>query len=359
MVDGSSTAADGARRRPDQPGQGVASDELQFLGRSTTFLAALECIRRLAPSRATVLIRGETGTGKELAARAIHYASPRRGGPFVPVNCGAIPEALVESELFGHVRGAFTDARERRAGLIAQARGGTLFLDEIEALSLRGQVALLRFLQDQEYRPVGGALVHDADVRVVGATNAELGELAARGAYRQDLLFRLDVLVIDLPPLRERGDDVVLLAEAFLQRLCRRYARPAMRLHPDAIGRLRQHAWPGNVRELENILHRELLLSDGFELRLHSLAPAPGGAVAQCNPSHGPALTGRNFREAKAQAVDAFERAYIAELLTRTHGNVSLAARLAGKERSRLAKLLRKHGISSAAFRAPASDAAR
>jgi DNA-binding NtrC family response regulator len=332
---------------------------MRLLGRSPRFAAAVALVQRVAPCDAGVLIRGETGTGKELAARAIHYWSVRSGGPFVPVNCGAIPEGLVEAELFGHARGAFTDAREHRAGLVAQARGGTLFLDEIETLGVRGQIALLRFLQDQEYRPVGGALVRDADVRVIGATNADLAALAARGAFRQDLLFRLDVLAIDLPPLRSRGDDVILLAEAFLQRLCRRYGRPAVRLHPDAVNRLRAYAWPGNVRELENLMHRELVLADGDELRVECLGACGATAAGTERPAAGSCLTRQSFRAAKAQAVDAFERAYIHELLTRTRGNVSLAARLAGKERSRLGKLLRKHGVSTAAFRDAASEGSR
>lgn len=323
---------------------------LNLLGESPAFGEVRRLLRRLAPCRAPVLIQGETGTGKELFARAIHYLSDRRGGPFIPINCGAVPDALFESEFFGHVRGAFTDAREARQGLIAQARGGTLFLDELEAMSPRGQVALLRFLQDQQYRPVGGELVKGADVRVVGSTNAALAVLAANGRYRQDLLFRLNVLALDLPPLRSRGDDVVVLARAFLDRLARQYRRPALRLSADALAYLRAHAWPGNVRELENLMHREFLLADGPELRIASASASPVGAVRQVHQAEPTALTRTSFRAAKAQAVEAFERAYLAELLERTQGNVSLAAKLAGKERSRLSKLIRKHGFSRARF---------
>jgi DNA-binding NtrC family response regulator len=327
---------------------------LNLIGASAAFLAARRLVQRLAPCRAPVLVQGETGTGKELFARAVHYLSDRRGGPFIPVNCGAIPDALVESELFGHVRGAFTDAREAHEGLVAQARGGTLFLDELEALSPRGQVALLRFLQDQEYRPVGGRVVRDADVRVVGSTNAPLDALAAKGLYRTDLLFRLNVLVLDLPPLRDRGDDAVLLAEAFLDRLARQYGRPAPRLHASASAFLRSHPWPGNVRELENLMHREFLLADGPELPLRGARPHGVGAHAADAGAVVQSLTVDTFRAAKARAVAAFERAYLAELLERAHGNVSLAARLAGKERSRLSKLIRKHGMSKAADRSGA-----
>jgi DNA-binding NtrC family response regulator len=329
-----------------RPGSDDAFARLNLIGRSSAFLEARRLVERLAPSIAPVLIQGETGTGKELFARAIHYLSDRRGGPFVPVNCGAIPDALVESELFGHVRGAFTDAREAREGLVAQARGGTLFLDELETLSPRGQIALLRFLQDQEYRPVGGRVVRDADVRVLGSTNVSLGALVGEGRYRQDLLFRLNVLSLELPPLRVRDEDAVLLAGAFLERLGRRYGRTVPTLDANTRSYLLAHAWPGNVRELENLVHREFLLADGPVLSIGTVylptpQVAPGSSV----------LTSCSFRDAKAQAVAAFERAYLAELLARAQGNVSLAARLAGKERSRLCQLLRKHGMRSRSFR--------
>ena len=193
---------------------GVTS-RLNFIGEAAVFLDILRFIYRVACCEAPVLLQGETGTGKELAASAIHYLSARRNGPFIPVNCGAIPDTLIESELFGHVRGAFTDAKEPRQGVVGQARGGTLFLDELEVISHRGQVALLRFLQDQRYCPIGGAAAKKGDVRVIGASNTDLAKLAARGEFRQDLLFRLNVLICQLPPLRARGDDVLLLAARF------------------------------------------------------------------------------------------------------------------------------------------------
>jgi DNA-binding NtrC family response regulator len=321
-----------------------------LLGQSPAFVAAMGLVRRFAPCPATVLIQGETGTGKELVARALHYLSDRGARPFIPVNCGAIPDSLVESELFGHARGAFTGAGEAREGLISQARGGTLLLDELEALSPRAQVAMLRFLQSQEYRPVGGTVVRDPDVRVIGSTNVDLTALAARGAYRQDLVFRLEVLAIGLPPLRSRDDDAVLLAQAFLDRLARQYGRQPLRLSDDARAFLRTHTWPGNVRELENLVHRSFLLAEGPELRF---AVAPGSAAAApAAPAAQPsALTSESFRAAKAKAIESFERAYVAELLTRAEGNISLAARLAGKERSRLSKLIRKHGFTRGTFR--------
>lgn len=315
-----------------------------LIGESPAFRNALRMIRKLAGCDATVLIKGETGTGKELAARAIHYMGARRDGAFVPVNCGAIPETLVESELFGHARGAFTDAREPRAGLIAQAESGTLFLDEVEAMSARAQVALLRVLQDREFRPVGASSMQAANVRVVAASNVDLMALVERREFRSDLLFRLNVLVLELPPVRMRGHDVVLLAEAFVQRYCYQYRLPQKSLHPDSIGWLLTFPWPGNVRELENLIHRQVLLGEEewidprpIELRGIPGAPATG-------------LTGHQFRDAKARAIADFERAYIFELLARTRGNLSLAARLSGKERSRLGRLIKKHGFLRAQF---------
>src|SRR5262249_52659390 len=260
---------------PDGPRSPVGDDALtNLVGASPAFLEAVELIRRVSTCDAAVLIQGETGTGKELAARAIHYLGSRRDAPFVPINCGAIPETLVESELFGHARGAFTDAREAHQGVIAQAEGGTLFLDEIEAMGARGQVALLRFLQDHEYRPVGGC-PRGANVRVVASSNVDLPALATQGGYRQDLLFRLTILVLELPPLRARGDDVVLLAETFVKRFCRQYRRPATALHPETSAQLRARDWPGNVRELENLIHRAVVLNDAAVLQLDAPPHAP------------------------------------------------------------------------------------
>jgi two-component system response regulator GlrR len=319
---------------------------LNLVGQSPIFLQALCLIDRVSECDATVLIEGETGTGKELAARAIHYLSRRRTAPFVPVNCGAIPESLVESELFGHVRGAFTDAREARDGVIAQARGGTLLLDEVDALSPRSQVALLRFLQDQEYRPVGGRVVQQADVRVIATTNADLAGLAARGQYRQDLLFRLDLLFVHLPPLRERGDDAQRMAEVFVSRFSQQYGTPPKTLHPDTLDFLSRYNWPGNVRELENVIHREYLLGDGPVIRVTSAHRSLESGEGL--RSHW--LTTLEFRAAKAQMIAEFERAYLVELLSRTNGNLSRAAKVSGKERSRLGKLVRKYGLSRTQF---------
>ena len=321
--------------------------ELLFIGESAAFAKVQRLIEKLSTCDAPVLIQGETGTGKELAARAIHYAGARREAPFLPLNCGAIPENLVESELFGHVRGAFTDAREAHSGVVTQAEGGTLFLDEIEALGQRGQVALLRFLQDLEYRPVGGSTPRNANVRVIAASNTDLSVLTQGGAYRQDLLFRLNVLVLDMPSLRDRNDDVVLLADAFVARFGLRYGKENMRLHPESAAWLRSYDWPGNIRELENLVHREVLLSDVDMVRLGGVA---GTAPAASNRDNAVELTRSGFRQAKAHIVAEFERAYLTELLERTGGNVAQAARLCGQERSRLNKLVRKHGLDRTRF---------
>jgi DNA-binding NtrC family response regulator len=319
---------------------------LNLVGESPAFRRALALIHRVSQCDATVLVVGETGTGKELASRAIHYLSRRRSGPFVALNCGAIPETLVESELFGHARGAFTDAKETREGVIAQARGGTILLDEVDALSPRSQVALLRFLQDQEYRPVGGRAVHHANVRVVAATNADLTGMVRRGEYRQDLLFRLDLLTIDLPPLRDRDGDARKLAELFVSRFNQQYGT-AKTLHPDTMAFLARHAWPGNVRELENAIHREFLLGDGPTVRVTHARGADEGGVPRPSLE---SLTTLDFRAAKARTIAEFERAYLVELLARTKGNLSQAAKVAGKERSRLGKLVKKYGLTRRHF---------
>jgi DNA-binding NtrC family response regulator len=324
-------------------------DELKLVGKSPPFLAVIELTRRFAACDATVLLQGETGTGKELVARAIHYLGARRSFPFIPVNCGALPDTLVENELFGHARGAFTDARDARRGLIAEAQGGTLFLDEVEVLTPKVQVTLLRFLQDQEYRPVGGTVVRNANVRIIAACNASLDALQKDHHFRQDLLFRLNVLSIDLPPLRERHGDVLLLAEVFLQRLAGQYRRPPKHLHPDAVSRLLDYAWPGNVRELENLIHREFLMTDGELIDLHCL-DLMGARQKHARDTAFKRLTAARFQEAKATAIAHFERNYIAELLLRTHGNISQAARISGKERSRLGKLVKKYGLERMAF---------
>jgi DNA-binding NtrC family response regulator len=313
-----------------------------MVGRSPAF-RRLECLlRRIADYDTAVLIEGETGTGKELAARSIHYLSARRGMPFVPVNCGAIPDSLVENELFGHRRGAFTGATDTRPGLIARAQGGTLFLDEVDALSARAQVSLLRFMQDQEYRPLGCAHAECGNVRVIAASNRNLTSLAKSGEFRIDLLFRLKVLMVEVPPLRARHGDVELLAEYYLHNFSQKYGTPAKSLHADTLAWMNGYDWPGNVRELEHLIHREFLLSDG---PLIALQGENRDVDRRKRLDRRSLDIEASFGAAKAQAIAEFEKRYIEQVLSLSDGNVTRAAKLAGKERRALGKLIKKHGL--------------
>jgi len=315
------------------------SYSFHLIGSSTAFAQARVQIEKSAKVDAIVLIEGETGTGKEMAARALHYLSARRDQPFVPVNCGALAESLVESELFGHERGAFTDAKSASLGLVQEAGGGTLFLDEVDALSAKAQAVLLRFLQDGTYRRVGGSSTRQADVRVIVASNANLQELVEGRRFRRDLLYRINVLTVRMPALRERGDDAIELARTFLARLARQYRREDVRLSPGSLAFIRAHGWPGNVRELENAVHRAFLLSEGNEVQMVPAQAAPEEETP-------------GFRKAKQRAVGEFERQYLTELLEKTRGNLTQAAVLAGQDRSAFGRLVRKHGLR------PSSDTA-
>ena len=332
-----------SKRAPRVPHDPIAT----LVGDSPAFLALKHRIGQCARWDAPVLIEGATGTGKELVARAIHYVGPRSGNAFVPVNCGALPDSLVENELFGHQRGAYTGAHDHHPGLVAQAEGGTLFLDEVEALSPRAQATLLRFMQDATYRPLGSPRENRSDVRIVTASNTCLETLATAGGFRSDLLYRLRVLNLAIPPLAERGDDVLQLAGYFIQRFARIYGLPAKTLHADMIDWMRRHRWPGNVRELENLIHRAYLLTDGTTLN----APDPAcesGPVACEAPSRPdmPRPGAETMAQAKARAIEQFEREYLLRLMVQCDGNVSRAARAAGKERRSLGRLLKKYGIA-------------
>ncbi|MDE2452126.1 MAG: sigma-54-dependent Fis family transcriptional regulator [Burkholderiales bacterium] len=315
----------------------------RIVGESPAFRAAMTTLDRIKCSEAPVLIEGETGCGKEVAARAIHYGGPRSAAPFVPLNCGALPDLLFESELFGHERGAFTDARERRRGLVAEADGGTLFLDEVDALSPKAQVALLRFLQDQRFRPLGSTREQHCDLRLIAACNRPLAALAAAGTFRQDLLYRLDVLHLGLPPLRERSGDAALLARHFAERFARKYGGATKTFDAPTLAWMAHYAWPGNIRELENWVHREVLMGDGPVIR------AAGAARADPDPGRAP-LAPTSYRDARARALEEFEREFLLRALEATRGNVSNAALLVGKERRAFGKLLKKHAIDRAAI---------
>jgi DNA-binding NtrC family response regulator len=329
-----------------------------LIGNSTAFLNTLAFIKKVARCDAPVLLRGETGTGKEMAARAIHYFSPRRDQPFIAVNCGAFPDDLIENELFGHQKGAFTDARENQLGLVAQANGGTLFLDEVDSLSAKAQVVLLRFLQDHSYRALGSQNQKTANVRIVAASNADLQQRVDAELFRQDLLFRLDILSVNLPPLRDRIGDITLLAHHFARRYAALYQQPPRRLHADMLNWMERYAWPGNVRQLENFIQRALLLAEEDYINAppvdnNTVVSGPGrsglkvvdiGTAAHAELGEIDPLR-LEFNEAKSRMITCFEKEYLRRLMATTHGNVTLAARRAGKERRALGKLLKKHGI--------------
>ncbi len=318
-----------------------------LLGRSAAIRAVVAQIAKIARSDAPVLIQGETGSGKELAARTISRESARGAESFVAVNCGALPDGLIETELFGHTQGAFTDAKQARAGVISQAQGGTLFLDEIDTLSPKAQVTLLRYLQDLRYRPIGSPHEISSDVRIIAASNQRLDRLVDEGAFRRDLLYRLNILEVTIPPLREREGDIEILARHFIDELSAKYSMLPKRLHPAAIAWLARQPWPGNVRELQNWIHRELLLAETDVIHCRAeIDPARPTAAEPLPASDQP----RDFRTAKALALARFEYAYLDHVLTAARGNVTAAARLAGKDRRALGKLLKKHRIDRQSY---------
>lgn len=327
---------------------------IPLVGRSEVFLDMIRIMERVANhGDATVLIRGETGTGKELVARATHYLGPRSSFPFVPVNCGALPEELIENELFGHRAGAYTGAGAGVAGLIRLADRGTLFLDEVDALPLRAQTALLRFLQDGRYRPLGAAREEASNVRVVAACNACLEDEVEAGRFRRDLYYRLNLLSISVPPLRERSTDIPLLSEYFLRECARRYESCDKKLHSDTLSWFLHYSWPGNIRELENLVHREYLVCERRELLIEAPRELSGRDLPRVTGKEQyPALppqtdaTATRYLPARARALEQFDRAYLSELIQHTRGNVTQAAALAGKERRAMGKLLKRYGIS-------------
>jgi DNA-binding NtrC family response regulator len=313
----------------------------QLIGTSPVFLAELKKIPLMAKCDAGVLISGETGTGKELCARAIHYLSTRSRHPFIPVNCGAIPPELMENELFGHVAGAFTGATHSKPGLIEEAHQGTLLLDEIDCLSSSAQVKLLRFLQEKEYRQLGSTKVFQADVRVIAATNLDIAEAVNTGRIREDLYYRLDVIPLTLPALRERRDDIPLLADHFLRQYSRNLHKTLVAFDPPAMQKLLLHDWPGNVRELEYVVERAVLFCEDKTIKAdHILFP---------RLSAEPPL--ETFKQAKAKVIDRFERSYIQSLLRVYNGNISRASQAARKNRRAFWQLMRKHHIQAEPFK--------
>ncbi|MGE5848524.1 MAG: sigma-54 interaction domain-containing protein [Candidatus Methylomirabilota bacterium] len=294
----------------------------------------------VAKADITVLVTGETGTGKELVAQAIHYLSGRADKPFLPVNCAAIPGDLFENELFGHQRGAFTDARDHQPGLVAEAEGGTLFLDEVNALAPTAQAKLLRFMEDRSYRPLGSPCPLRANVRVLAATNVDLRQLVRAGTFREDLFFRLNVVPLHVPPLRERGSDVVLLAEYFL----RLYGQADTRWGFSArtLDAFRRYTWPGNVRELQNLLQRAVLMNPPKLIEPEDLPiPNQGETVSPGNGS---------LRSAKLQAMVEFECRYLEKMLQAYRGNITQAAKASGQDRRTFRRLIKKHGLDRSVY---------
>jgi two-component system nitrogen regulation response regulator GlnG len=353
---------------PDDPGR--FDEQLPIIGRSAPMQEIYRIIARLMGTDLTVMINGESGTGKELVARAMHDYGKRRGGPFIAVNMAAIPRELVESELFGHEKGAFTGANARKVGRFEQAEGGTLFLDEIGDMPLEAQTRLLRVLQSGEFMPVGGRTPIRANLRIIAATHRDLRQLVAQGMFREDLFYRLNVVPIRLPPLRERGEDIPALVQHFLVR-ARQEGLPLKTLEPEAMARLKSYAWPGNVRELENLVRRlavlyaeETIGAEVIDAELREAAPRAGGladlgdegdlgdavarhldAVFELHDGRLPAagLHGRIVREV--------ERPLILKVLAATRGNQLKAAALLGLNRNTLRKKIRELDI--AVLRAP------
>jgi two-component system response regulator AtoC len=325
-----------------------------LIGKSERMVEVYRLLEQAAGLDITVLLLGETGTGKELAARAIHYHSSRKERRFVPVNCGALPPDLVESELFGHARGAFTGAATARPGLFEEADGGTLFLDEIGELPLATQVKLNRALQEKEIRRVGDNAAVRVDVRILAATHRDLKAEVAAGRFREDLYYRLHVFPVRLPPLRDRIEDVPLLAGHFLEKHARAFRREVTGFDADALRILTAHAWPGNVRELENAVERAVAVAKGPALGSGDLPPELVDQIAASGDrtaAPGEVLTTLPYREAVDLARDRVSREYLVALLRELRGNVTQAAARAGMERESLHRLLKRYGIRSDEFK--------
>jgi Nif-specific regulatory protein len=322
----------------------------EIIGHSRVMQDVFGLVAQVADSSTTVLIYGETGTGKELVARAIHKSSPRLKGPLIQVNCAAIPDTLIESELFGHERGAFTGALHYRRGRFEEAHGGTIFLDEVGELSAAAQVKLLRVLQEKQFQPLGSARVVRVDVRIIAATNRPLEQDLATGRFRADLFYRLNVFPIYLPPLRDRGSDILLLADHFVLKFARETGKPVKKIAPAVSDILLAYHWPGSVRELENCIERAVLLVGGDTIETAHLPPSLQ------------ALAGHEERRAHGKlntVVKAQERALIIEALKETGGNQTRAAKLLGTTKRIIQYRIRKLGIDARQFRAGKSDAPR
>lgn len=330
--------------------RGQLAEELAFgriIGGCPAMRRVFELIRKVAPSDASVLITGETGTGKELVARTIHANSSRVSGPFVPIDCAALPEQLLESELFGHEKGAFTGADKVKRGLLETAQGGSLFLDEVGDLPLTLQPKLLRTLQERVVRRIGSEKVIPVDVRILAATNHDLAARSRSGEFREELFYRLNVVTLQMPALRERGEDISVLASNFLREFAERYRKPIHSLSPESMRLLLGYAWPGNIRELRNIIERAVLVSNSTTIQAADLP----GSMRDEDPAV-------SFREMRRRREFQIEKPYLVDLLRRHRGNVSTAAQEAGLARKMIYRMARKFGIEIDSFRSgtPTSD---
>ena len=320
-----------------------------LVGTSPAMDRVMRFVHKVAPAGCNVLIQGESGTGKELVARSIHANSPRRDGPFVVADCAALSGSVLESELFGHVRGAFTGAHTDRKGYFESAAGGTLFLDEVGDLPLDLQGKLLRAVQEQEVVKVGASRPVKVDVRIIAATNRDLGQMVARGAFRQDLYYRLNVVRITLPPLRHRREDIPLLVRHFLKRYAAQMnLREPPVVRPEALELLAGHDWPGNVRELENAVHRAVVLAEGGEIRAQGLLP---GGVGDPGAETLRYRSGVSFRDLRREVVRDFTRRYLESSLRHHRGNITRTAKALGMRRTSLQRLLRQSGLDGRDFR--------
>ncbi|MBW3629880.1 MAG: sigma-54 dependent transcriptional regulator, partial [Gemmatimonadetes bacterium] len=339
-------AAKDVRTAREQRALGVGSASI--IGHSEALRKVISKVARVAPTEASVVVSGPSGTGKELVARALHAASRRAKRPFIAINCAAVPEHLLESELFGHEKGSFTGADSQRRGLLEAANGGTFFLDEISEMNLDLQAKLLRVIQERKIRRVGGEQEIPIDVRWVSATNRDPDEAVRAGALRADLFFRLNVVPIRVPLLRERREDIPLLVQHFLRRYGDQYGRPNVRLPEQVLQVLLDYDWPGNVRELQNVVERIVSLSSDGEVLMEEFREQlqPSRAYASL-PAGIPVLADRPFHQAKAEAISQFERAYLRSLLGQHHGNISQAAREAGIDRKTIHRMLIKYELGS------------
>jgi two-component system, NtrC family, nitrogen regulation response regulator NtrX len=324
--------------------RGMVLQSHEMIGGSAAMVQLREQIRMVAPTNASVLITGENGTGKELVARSVHFHSQRREKPFIEINCAAIPEELIESELFGHERGAFTGAVAQKKGKFDLADGGTLFLDEIGDMSLKTQAKVLRILQEKKFERVGGTRTLEVDVRIVAATNKLLEEEIRNGAFREDLYYRLNVVPFTVPPLRERRDDIALLTNYFLEAFCRREGRELKRIVPEALEAMQRYEWPGNVRELKNIVERLVIMTPGGTITLNHL-PDYLSADAGVREAGGGKLDSVLELSSLREAREEFEREFIIQKLEENDWNVSRTAEAIELERSNLHRKIKSYGI--------------